>query len=604
MNSGPDATRPPPPAAAQAPTRAPEAGRAHGLDALRGLAILLMCLSGLVPGALPNWMYHGYHPTHLPATLQAAAEADGGGNGMAAVDRQPDRWEPVEQKRFRPDWPGLTWVDAVFPMFLFAMGAAIPLAVAARTRRGDSSGKLVRGAFLRFGLLVAFAVYVQRATPYFMENPPTAATWGLALLAMVPVGLVLTRLPRGWPAWTRWATRLAGWTSAIAFVAYTTQRAERPFDWTQKDIIILLLAWSSLLVTLGYLATRRAAWARLLLLGPVVLLAHHQAMRPGWRVFGDRLDGFTAWLQMPKAWLDLSGLGTWIGAGPLLPAPPGAWLNFAPLYDFTWFKVAGIVVLGTLIGDVILRRQGRLAEAGPASSSATGAGRAGAWLLTLLLIASVVGTLAGLKDYATVFVGIGPLTLSTPFAAILLGVLPAWLAVGLAARIPASPADRRYLCTLSLWGAGALTAGTLLAAMPGPPLDTRFAFFEGGIKKGPPATLSWYLVSFGLSVLTLAALALWLDVRGRSRAGAWLIANGQNPMLAYMGIRNLLAPLMALPLVGGWVTGGGAQSVNAFMLGQVFGGGPWRAAAWAALQTLGLALAVWLLTRRRIVWRS
>ena len=59
------------------PTHSPPApiARAESLDALRGLAILLMCLSGILPGALPNWMYHGYYPTHLPSTLLTTGEA-------------------------------------------------------------------------------------------------------------------------------------------------------------------------------------------------------------------------------------------------------------------------------------------------------------------------------------------------------------------------------------------------------------------------------------------------------------------------------------------------------------------------------------------------
>ncbi|MEM7627497.1 MAG: DUF5009 domain-containing protein [Planctomycetota bacterium] len=570
---------------------APADRRAHGLDALRGLAILLMCLSGILPGELPNWMYHGYYPTSLPAAL---IEAEATPSATPGGDLGP--WEAVPQKRFRADWPSLTWVDAVFPMFLFAMGAAIPLAIDARRARNESWRQQVRGAFTRFGLLVGFAVYVKHVTPYFMANPPGVATWAIALLAMVPVGLVLTRLPRRWPRGLVWALRSAGWAGANALVAWTHARSGKPFTWDDKDIIILLLAWSSLLVTLAVLVAGRWRWLRLALVLPVALLAHHQAMRPGWRVLGDRLDPWMDRLQRPKQWLDRSD---WAGQLPGGFEVPGAWLDFSSLYDFTWFKFAVIVVLGTFVGDVLWKR--RSAEFTSGGGVRRGVGRDLA--LTALLLGAVVGTFIGLKDYATTFLALGPVSLTSPYAALMFGGAPAGLAVWVAGRSGETTEDRRYLATLTRWGAAVLGVGLVLAVLPGPALDTAFGFFEGGVKKGPPATLSWYLASLGASVLLLAAFAVWLDVRRLTWPWNWLIANGQNPMLAYLGIRNLLAPLVALPVFW-WSADPGMRSLNGVMLERVFGGGPWEAAAWAGVQTLGLALVVWGLTRRGVVWRS
>lgn len=565
------------------------AARAESLDALRGLAILLMCLSGILPGALPNWMYHGYYPTSLPVTLLAEESASivaGPGNVLG-------HYEPVTQKKFRGDWPALTWVDAVFPMFLFAMGAAIPLSIRARRKRGATRRQLVQSSVARFGLLVGFAVYAQQVTPYFMENPPGVFTWCLALLAMVPAGLVLTRLPRGWPRATQIALRSAGWLSAVGLVVWVQSRTDQPFSWNDKDIIILLLAWSSVLVSLAAVVAGRWAWLRLVIVLPIAGLAHHQAMEPGWRVFGDTFDGWMPMLQAPKRWLDRSA---W--SGPI----PDKLLDFSGLYDFTWFKFAGIVVLGTLIGDVLVKWQ---SKSTPTPTARCGLGRD--LLLTGLLLTAVVGSFIGLKDYASTFADVGGWRLASPYAAIVLGALPAVLALGVVGlgQKREDDHDGRYVRTLATWGTGFLLVGIALAVAPGPPLDTAFGFFEGGIKKGPPATLSWYLVSLGVSVLLMAAGAVWIDVRGMRWPWGWLIANGQNPMLAYLGIRNLLAPAVALPLLW-WVGedgGGGARSVNAWMLGHVFDGGAWSAAAWGGIQTMGLALVVWGLTRRRMIWR-
>lgn len=577
---------------ASAPGRPPMA-RAGSLDALRGLAILLMCLSGLLPGALPNCMYHGYYPTSLPGTLLVGESMEieaGPGNDLG-------EWEPVAQKKFRGDWPAYTWVDWVFPAFLFAMGAAIPLSQAARRGRGMGRGRLLGGVFARFGMLVAFAVYAQQVTPYFMENPPSVSTWWLALGAMLPAGLAFGLFPRTWPAGLRRGLRAAGWVGGIGLVALAQSRSEKPFSWNDKDIILLLLAWSSLLVSLATLVAGRWAWLRLLMVLPIAGLAHHQAMRPGWRVFGERFDPWMAWLQAPKDWLDRSA---W--SGPL----PDRWLDFSGLYDFTWIKFAGIVVCGTLIGDAVLRWQRRSAEAAPQNSKNSGHELGeffGDVVFTVLLLAAVVGSFVGLKDYASTLLELGGVRLSTPYATLVISALPAALALAWCLLKKRNDiGDGAYLTTLTAWGTGFLVAGVVLAMLPGPVLDTAFAFFEGGIKKGPPAALSWYLVSLGGSVLLLTAGAVWIDVRGVRWPWGWLIANGRNPMLAYLGIRNLLAPLVALPLLFR-VGDDGPRSLNAWMLSRVFDDGPWSAAMWGVVQTLGLALIVWGLTRRRVVWR-
>ncbi|HEX4875511.1 MAG TPA: DUF5009 domain-containing protein, partial [Chitinophagaceae bacterium] len=64
--------------------------RNESLDALRGFAILTMILSGAIAygNVLPAWMFHAQVPP--PA------------------------------HKFDPSIPGITWVDLVFPFFLFS----------------------------------------------------------------------------------------------------------------------------------------------------------------------------------------------------------------------------------------------------------------------------------------------------------------------------------------------------------------------------------------------------------------------------------------------------------------------------------------------------
>ena len=82
--------------------------RALALDALRGYAIITMVLSAtIVTHVLPGWMSHAQTPP-------------------------PDHV-------FNPLLPGITWVDLVFPFFLFAMGAAFPFSIKKRAEKGYQS---------------------------------------------------------------------------------------------------------------------------------------------------------------------------------------------------------------------------------------------------------------------------------------------------------------------------------------------------------------------------------------------------------------------------------------------------------------------------------
>lgn len=80
--------------------------RAYAVDLLRGLAIVGMVLSGQIlwHAELPAWLFHAQVP---PPSF-----------------------------RFDPSVPGITWVDLVFPFFLFSMGAAFPLALRKRWSSG------------------------------------------------------------------------------------------------------------------------------------------------------------------------------------------------------------------------------------------------------------------------------------------------------------------------------------------------------------------------------------------------------------------------------------------------------------------------------------
>jgi hypothetical protein len=615
------------------------------------LAILLMCLSGLLPKFLPNPMYHGYHPSFLP---QPGMTID----GEPAADRTgavPLTWQAVENPwAFRGvEWPSFTWVDWVFPGFLFAMGAAIPLAYARRIGKGTRAWNLALGAAWRFLILVGFAVYVRQMSPGHQASGPEASV-GLAEYWTALVGLlllipVLVRFPKSVTPGLGWTIRGLGLAAAVSFTAMVNDRPTNPpFTWNPAtgdvDIIILLLAWTSLVTALLWLATRRGGWtmwtARLVVGLGVGFIAHDQGMRTDWRLFGGALDGLGRMLQTPKDWLD------WRGLNDVLPGRlPEGLLNLGVLYDFTWFKFLWVVVPGSVIGDVLVRylneRRELAAKAEPRSRgprmsavaqaamqrNAAGVHGESIWGLgrhltvTLGLGLCIFAVFLGLKDYAGTFARLGGIELATPYAAVLLAVPP--LGVALLAMMGKPGCHGRALRRLTLWGTAWLTAGLVLAVLPDPrvvpPEDAepwaRFGagFFEGGIGKGPPARLSWYLTSLGVSILLLVILMIWTDVRGwsvtRWLGGGLLVANGQNPMLAYALLSGPLAAAVSLP----WLMPVFGPGTTASLEGQVAswiytmygdGASPWHDAGWDLIKTLVLGGVVWLATRRKLVLRS
>jgi hypothetical protein len=548
--------------------------RVLGLDALRGLAILLMCLSGIVPAMLPNWMYHGYYPNYLP-------DATGAWVG-----------DPANRFKFQADWSSFTWVDWVFPMFLFAMGAAIPLAFAGRRARGERVLTLIGHVLARWLLLIFFAVYVGQVTIGAIGSSSSPATLWLALLAFALPFAIFVRLPRETPPAVVRGIRVFGWVSCVLLLVFLATREGKSWSWGRHDIIILLLAHTFLVsAILWLLMPGRLWWLRLLVALPIMLLAHHQALPESLRwasVFGDgvqaQLDRLSAALNYPKQLLNVPAFVE-AHTSMRLRESLQPWLNFAPLWDFSWYKFLWCVVPGTVVGDWLLRRT---------ENRGTWTGRDG-WVFAILVLIITLGLFVGLRHYnhpADAFV-----LLRTPWLTLLIAAVPA-LALAVLVFVGRERLPDRVGAIL-VFALLSLAAGLTLALLPWAGVPN--GFFERGISKGPPATLSWYLLSNALSMLWLLLFMLVIDALGYRTRGM-LVSVGQNPMLAYIAIRNLLAPLVTLPLLIPLVGQGSAVSLEAFVAGYVEA--PWAGAAWALVKTLLLGAIVWLFTRRRIVWRA
>lgn len=516
---------------AAVPAVASKPQRALALDALRGLAILGMCLSGVVPrGAdfhLPSWMYH-------------------------AQIAPPDF-------KFDSKLAGFTWVDLVFPAFLFAMGAAMPLALRGRLTKGAGNLQLLAGAFGRFVALAFFGLIVQHANPWYYlggEGVSNWAVWSMTLGTFALLFAVYARWPESWPLAVREAIRVVGVVGCIAIMmmvvnwpggshAKVDEKTWATFIKAilfRSDIIIMVLASMAMLGTAVWLATRDHLPLRLGAMG--LTLAFLAAYN---------VDG--SWVRV--AW-DWPVRLFWT---KVLPGPFGLEWVLNPIF----VKYLFIVIPGTIAGDWLVQwRADAKATPDPVGGAPLMVGRLAAWIVAWVCLALVVYLHIGLHARWLI---------STSWVAIAVACGLVWATRG------ASTATGLLMSKCVAWGAFWLALGLL------------YEPFEGGIKKDN-STMSYYFVTVAMSLYLLAALTVWIDVQGWRQwwAWGWVIDNGQNPMIAYAGIRTVLPPLVSVT---------GAEALASRVLTH-----PWLFFLWSCAKTGVLAALTAVFTRARVFWRT
>lgn len=267
-------------------------GRAYSLDALRGYAILTMVLSATVAGSiLPAWMYHAQTPPPTHA--------------------------------FNPELPGLTWVDLVFPFFLFAMGAAFPFSIRKRKEKGESELRLVYDALKRGVQLTFFAIFIQHFYPYMLSSPQDMRAWLLAIACFAVLFPMFMRLPFPLPAWGHTAVKLGAYVVAVVMLLTVNYADGREFSLYTSNIIILLLANMAIFGSIIYLFTMDNKWARIAVLLVLAGIILSSEVEGSWT---STLFGFT-----PVPWM----------------------------YRFDYLKYLFIVLPGSLAGDFLLEWMNR-----------------------------------------------------------------------------------------------------------------------------------------------------------------------------------------------------------------------------------------------------
>lgn len=435
--------------------------RAFSLDALRGYAIITMILASALPsGPLPAWMYHAQTGPRSGFALDASLY-------------------------------GITWVDLVFPFFLFALGAALPLSLGSKLERGERRWRLALNSVARGLRLTFFAIFIQHLYPWSTSGTPDVRSWLLAIAGFALLWPMFLRVPAQMCRRTRVAVELCGYAAGVALLAYVSATGARTFSLYYSNIIILVLANMAVFGSLIYLLTWRNPWARVAVL-PLLL------------------------------------------AVMLASSTPGSWAedvaHFSPLdwmYQFAYLKYLFVVIPGTLAGDCLKRwlaeRAGQGGDTADGDNGGTADGVAGAlgpWRVPLVAVLAVAVIVLNLYCLYT--------------RCLLTGLAgTAALVAALYALTRGRSADDAHWHRL-------LVCGSYLLA-----LGLCFEAYEGGIRKDP-STFSYYFVTAGLACMAMIALSVACDVR-RCR---WLVRPmemaGQNPMLAYVAPQLLVVPLLHL----------------------------------------------------------
>lgn len=421
--------------------------RFRGLDALRGFAILGMALSGFVPFTiLPAWMYHAQVPP-------------------------PDHI-------FTPTVAGITWVDLVFPFFLFSMGAAIPIAMANRLDQGETWLKTTLTALYRGLVLGVFAWYV------FTTRPPEPLATPklhdvLALLAFTAWVMAFARWPFAKPKpWSELVFGLAVF-AGVALSVSSERISGKAWTESNKDIIILVLANVAVAGALIYRATRKRPWSRAAICA-VVLALFISRSADGW-------------------------------AKELWNVSPVPWLT-----TFEFFKYLLLVLPGTLVGEWLMEWSSARAE-NLGGDAICPRHKVPAWFGVLLVVFVTHGLFLRQAGWV---------------------VLATVLTVGVSLYLLSQATGPTANLGMRLFQLG----GFLLL------LGLCFEPFEGGIRKDT-TTVSYFFVTGGLATIFCYSLTLLCDVL-KPKSLPMVVANGMNPILAYIAITHLEPALWRLTGIG------------------------------------------------------
>lgn len=545
--------------------------RAHALDALRGYAIITMVLSAMEAfSVLPRWMYHAQVPP-------------------------PDHV-------FDPTIYGITWVDIIFPFFLFSMGAAIPLSLGRQHAKGESIMKLTWKTVQRWVKLTFFAIFIIHAFPFMLGYEQEWMRYAMPIFFFILLCLMFMPNPFGLSPYKARAITWSAYLVAVGFMLLQPYAGGAPFRLTDSDCIMLILANVSLTGSIIYLLTIGHPLRRLALLPFLVALfmaAHTANSWPALLIHTSWLP----WLYLPayQEYLLIIIPGTvagewiaqWLEKMKANDMSKGLVDNYQKKNEAVLEKGnplkggrGAVLENGNKVKNdekVVLENENKVRTRSEEMKDKENALALPVALLSLALIVVNVVLLFGRHLVANLV------------ATMVLTALTAWLlcsrreagTTGVEAAkqetsnqksssTPASP-TLHFWQRLSSAGAYLLLLGLCLES------------YEGGIRKDD-VTLSYLFVTCGLAFYALLLLTVVCDhwhVR-------WLCAPlemvGKNPMVAYVSASMVIIPVLILTHIYPYIDALSSQPLTGFLKGVL-------------LTALCMALTAWF-THKRWFWKT
>jgi len=168
-------------------------------------------------------------------------------NELASVKNVP-QW----MKHMPADADAMTFVDVVFPAFLFIVGMSIPFAFNARLIKGDSAKTIWIHTLKRALALIIIGVFMVNAEYGYDASKMlvTPAFWGLLAYAMpIPIW---NKYAKNFPAWLKNTLQYGGMLVLLAlyflYIQDTGERGMTPKWWG----ILGLIGWAYLISVVYY----------------------------------------------------------------------------------------------------------------------------------------------------------------------------------------------------------------------------------------------------------------------------------------------------------------------------------------------------------------
>ncbi|GAA4826975.1 DUF5009 domain-containing protein [Algivirga pacifica] len=476
---------------ATSPTHTAFKKRSMGLDALRGIAILAMIFSGHIAhlDSLSGWLFH-------------------------AQVGPPDF-------KFHPEIPGITWVDLVFPFFLFAMGAAFPLALRKKLGQGEPLWIILLYILKRGASLVFFAIFLQHMKPWALQSTPDAIGWLSSLTAFITLFLIYTSFKETINRY-KVMIRVMGFGIAFSLLAFAHFYFGLSFSVKRSDIIILVLANMAIFGSLLWLFTKDNLLARLGIMALLIAIRLSKDIPGSWQQ--------VAWGFSPATWL----------------------------YTLYFCQYLLIIIPGTILGDMVYKNLKGNGITFSQEQTTTQKVLFGSILFSIIVL-NLVGLY--MRWLNLNFLGTATLLLAAY-----------WLI-----RTPKEHDKPLYL-QLFQWGSYWLLLGLFFEA------------YEGGIHKDH-ATISYYFVSSGLAIFTYIILSMLDQKIGQHPVFSFVVMNGQNPMIAYVGAALCIIPIFSL------------LHITPF-LHQLQEWHPWLGILKGAIITIVVGLLTVFFTRRKVFWKN